>query len=297
MNSRQLDDLLALLDAKSLTEAAQNRNVTQPAFSRRVKAIENALGFQVIDRTKKPGKLNPSITARQEEIRAVALSLNRLVNDIKSESGPDKLLRIAAMHSISVSALPLAIKSIEHEIPSTKVQLRSGNLKECYAMLVTGEVEILVSYETEQRRLRIDDDHVERILVKSDRFIPVVSSNREKEFQSWTTQEIDLPVVMYPEGSFMGGTLTDLLLEHNIRYSVRAISSLSPAILQMALTGIGVGWITKSQAAHFLANRQLSPLMGVLPNAKMQMVMMRLRSSRSKFLESGWEALKLALSD
>ena len=94
MNSRQLDDLLALLDAKSLTEAAAHRHVTQPAFSRRVRAIEQTLGFEIIDRSKRPGELKPFVTERHGDIRTLALALSRLNEDLKSASSTDRLLTI-----------------------------------------------------------------------------------------------------------------------------------------------------------------------------------------------------------
>ena len=38
-----LDDLLAVLEQGSLSRAAESRQLTQPAFSRRIKAIEDYL--------------------------------------------------------------------------------------------------------------------------------------------------------------------------------------------------------------------------------------------------------------
>lgn len=295
MNSRQLDDLLALLDTKSLTEAATHRHVTQPAFSRRVRAIEQDLGFEIINRSKRPGELKPFVTERHGDIRTLALALSRLTEDLRSASSSDRLLTISAMHSISVSELPLAIRKIEETIPFTTVRLRSGNLNECYAMLMTSQVAIMISYETERQTTRIDDELVERIILKKDRLVPAISQHRAEEIRLWLNQNREVPLVTYPQDAFMGKVLADLPLDRGTRFSVRAISSLSPAILEMALCGLGVGWVTESQAAHYFATGQLSSLSSVLPSGEMQMVMMRARSSRSPFLEAGWEALKTSL--
>lgn len=295
MNSRQLDDLLALLDTKSLTEAATHRHVTQPAFSRRVRAIEQDLGFEIINRSKRPGELKPFVTERHGDIRTLALALSRLTEDLRSASSSDRLLTISAMHSISVSELPLAIRKIEETIPFTTVRLRSGNLNECYAMLMTSQVAIMISYETERQTTRIDDELVERIILKKDRLVPAISQHRAEEIRLWLNQNREVPLVTYPQDAFMGKVLADLPLDRGTRFSVRAISSLSPAILEMALCGLGVGWVTESQAAHYFETGQLSSLSSVLPSGEMQMVMMRARSSRSPFLEAGWEVLKTSL--
>lgn len=297
MNSRQLDDLVALLDSKSLTEAAAQRHVTQPAFSRRIRAIEETLGFHIIDRSKKPAELKPVVTERQDDIRALTLALSRLVNDIKSTAASvsERTLAISTIHSISVSVMPSAIKRLEQTIPSASVRLRSGNLGESFAMLMTGQVSIMISYETDRQRVPIDNELVERIVLKKERLIPVISRDRAKEIRSRLKRGRDVSLVTYPQEAFLGKVLADLPSGHGARFSIRAISSLSPAILEMALCGLGVGWVTESQAAQFLECRQLISLLSELPPADMQMVMMRVRSSRSPFLEEGWQALRTSI--
>ncbi len=296
MNSRQLDDLLALLDAKSLTEAATHRHVTQPAFSRRVRAIEQGLGFEIIDRSKRPGALKPFVIERHGDIRTLALALRRLTEDLRSASSTDRFLIISAMHSISVSELPRVIRRIEELIPFTTVRLRSKNLNECFAMLMTGQAAIMISYETERQKTRIDDDLVERIVLKKDRLVPAISQSRADEIRSLLKQNREVPLVTAPQDSFFGKVLADMPSGHGAHFSVRAISSLSPAILEMALCGLGVGWVMESHAAHYFETGQLSSLSNILPSAEMQMVMMRVQSSRTPFLEAGWEVLKTSLA-
>ncbi len=50
---RWIEDLLALEQEKSISQAAEIRHVTQSAFSRRLQNIENALGFPILDRESK----------------------------------------------------------------------------------------------------------------------------------------------------------------------------------------------------------------------------------------------------
>ncbi|MBO6110972.1 MAG: LysR family transcriptional regulator [Methanobrevibacter sp.] len=50
---RWIEDLLALEQEKSISQAAEIRHVTQSAFTRRIQNIENALGFQILKRYSK----------------------------------------------------------------------------------------------------------------------------------------------------------------------------------------------------------------------------------------------------
>ena len=54
MELKWLEDLLVLLEEKSVTRAAARRHVTQPAFSRRIRQLEQWLGAEIVDRSTKP---------------------------------------------------------------------------------------------------------------------------------------------------------------------------------------------------------------------------------------------------
>src|SRR5471030_856419 len=51
MDSNWLKDFLAVLDEGSFSRAAERRAITQPAFSRRIRALEEWVGASLFDRT------------------------------------------------------------------------------------------------------------------------------------------------------------------------------------------------------------------------------------------------------
>ncbi|MEI8618640.1 LysR family transcriptional regulator [Pseudoalteromonas sp. B193] len=60
IESKWLEDFLALSNTKSFSQAARLRHITQPAFSRRIKALEEAVGAELIDRENLPITLTSS---------------------------------------------------------------------------------------------------------------------------------------------------------------------------------------------------------------------------------------------
>ena len=50
MDMQWLDDVLVLLEEGNMTRAAARRNITQPAFSRRIRGFEDWLGTTVLQR-------------------------------------------------------------------------------------------------------------------------------------------------------------------------------------------------------------------------------------------------------
>ena len=70
MEIKWLEDLVVLKEHASFSKAAKARYVTQPAFSRRIRALENWLGVNLIDRTTYP----TSFTRAGEEFLEFAKS-------------------------------------------------------------------------------------------------------------------------------------------------------------------------------------------------------------------------------
>lgn len=54
MELKWVEDFLCLAQYGSFAKAAKNRNVTQPAFSRRIKALEDWLGAELVNRNTYP---------------------------------------------------------------------------------------------------------------------------------------------------------------------------------------------------------------------------------------------------
>ena len=68
MNFLWLEDFVALASTGNFSRAAEERHMTQPAFSRRIRALEEWLGVVLIDRATHPAVL----TEAGEWFRSVA---------------------------------------------------------------------------------------------------------------------------------------------------------------------------------------------------------------------------------
>ena len=71
MDLHWLDDVLVLLEEGNMTRAAKRRNITQPAFSRRIRSFEQWIGTEVLARQSNAVDINPSLRASEPEIRAL----------------------------------------------------------------------------------------------------------------------------------------------------------------------------------------------------------------------------------
>ena len=98
MDQQSLEDLLALIELRNITLAAQRRNVSQSAFSRRLKAIEDRYETELVDRSGRPAVPTQALNAMQEEIEFALISLKRVSNSFSRSVDMDPAVSIAAVH-------------------------------------------------------------------------------------------------------------------------------------------------------------------------------------------------------
>lgn len=84
MELKWLEDFLALLQTRNFTSAAQLRNISQPAFSRRIQSLEAWMGTDLLDRTRKQVKPSDAALQYREELQQVVSKLYQLRSKIQS---------------------------------------------------------------------------------------------------------------------------------------------------------------------------------------------------------------------
>ena len=146
MDRNSILDLLALIRTESVTLAAQTRNASQSAYSRRLQSLEYQLKSTLVDRSKRPSGPTSHLRALELDLETALVSLNQLEDAFSSE--PTPLLRIAALHSISANILPRALMTLDEVMSRNDIRLRSANLERCFQMLMTEEVATMICYET-----------------------------------------------------------------------------------------------------------------------------------------------------
>lgn len=118
----QLRAFLAVARTGGVRKAAESLNLTQPAVTARVKALEEAVGEALFDRSDKM-----ALTRRGSVLVSYAeqfLSLNSLVErDVSSATGITRLLRIGASETIVQSWLPHFIQNLRARFPKVTVEI------------------------------------------------------------------------------------------------------------------------------------------------------------------------------
>ncbi|MFF7710950.1 LysR substrate-binding domain-containing protein [Pseudomonas sp. NPDC007930] len=154
MDLRQLRYFLALTEHRSFVRAAEAMGITQPAFSRSIQNLEQALGCALVDRADRG--LRP--TAQGEVLVQHARRLLQGVAALASEIGQLGALdagqvRLAVEANAGLALLPAAIAALHHSHPGIQVQWQLLNGLDASVALARESVDLLLA---DSRRFEAD---------------------------------------------------------------------------------------------------------------------------------------------
>ncbi|MCW2308485.1 LysR family transcriptional regulator [Rhodobium gokarnense] len=289
MRLEWLEDLVAVLEAGSLNEAAGKRFLSQPAFSRRIRAIEAHLGVDLLDRSRKPVRPAPALLGRQEELRRVAGDLGALIRTLRqAEEDAGSRVVIASQHAIATSVLPELIAGPLSPL-DLKIRLRSANRSDCAAMLINKEADLTVTYRSRAEVAAGPEAYLEECVLGTEALLPVAAPNFAGELSGET-----LPLIAYPPDVFLGKWMAEEILPAIAEFSrpdIRVETALTLAALRLAETGVGVAWLPGSMAADAIDAGRLANLSGRLPAGEVAVVATRLIGARSALEQRIWSVL------
>ena len=293
MRTDWLEDLVALLDSGGVADAAGLRNVTQPAFSRRIKVLEEVLGIEVIDRSVKPSGPSRILRSREAELRKLANELRQLLSDMRQEQSTGiRQLVIASQHAITTSMGTQIINSVA-EPSHTHIRLRSGNRDECETMLIRRQAAISLTYRITAEPVPRLASFLEEAVIGAETLIPVCSTAHVRDLM-WRFHNGSLRIIGYPADVFLGAALARHVLPAlagKSQISVITETGLSTAALQLAQSGLGVAWVPSALAAPALSRDELVDLREELGGIEMELVAHRWATTSNPATLAAWDRL------
>ena len=294
MDLRWLDDVLVLLEEGNLTRAAERRNVTQPAFSRRIRAFEDWLGSPIISRESNRITASPALTSNEEEIRALALRLKELRVKVASYEPSRSTVTIAAQHAPVQSVFPDLALRAKTAFPELNFRLRVGNLEDCVSRFLRSDAEMLLCYEAQTARQLEFGANVERALWSTDFLIPIVGGSLRYAVRSNATIPDDMPAIAYPPDSYFGEALRRAncpFASSELNSNTICMTAFSSGILELVSKGLGVGWVPFSMAHRELETGTLVSLAASLGKVPLNVALYADKSSEAGVaLLRLWEA-------
>jgi DNA-binding transcriptional LysR family regulator len=264
MEVRWLEDFLSLVDTRNFSRSAELRFTTQPAFSRRIKSLEEWVGTTLFDRSTQP----ISLTAAGDKFRPVAEEVLRRLYQIREDirrmdKAAASTLTFAATHSISLSFFPRWIRSMEERAGVLITRLDSNHAEECVHSLLKGHCHFMLCHTHPSVELNLPPSDFTSIAVGDDRLLPVSAPGTHGEALHLLPGCRDRPVrfLAYAETSAIGRAVEKMLARRSApAYLERVfVSHLAAVLASMAREGRGLAWLPESQVVDDLDGRRLVP--------------------------------------
>jgi DNA-binding transcriptional LysR family regulator len=261
MNLTWLEDFLALARTGNFSRAASERHMTQPAFSRRVRALEEWLGVALFDRTTHPVTLTETGQWFQSVAQDMLARVARVPDEARAVADASSAtLRFASTHALSFTFLPAWLRGLESGSPVGPIQLVSDVMQQCEALMLQGRVQFVLCHWHAQVQSRLDPSAYRSFKVGSDTLVPVSSPGKSGKPQHLLSSSGKRSSILaYSSESGLGRIVRALrsgALEKKHGEPVFT-AHLASVLKTMALDGRGVAWLPLSLIAEELASGHL----------------------------------------
>ena len=261
IESKWLEDFLALAEQRNFSRAAQSRNVTQPAFGRRIRTLEKTLGVELIDRSTTPIALTPEGRLFRTTARNLLRQFQDGFNQLQGPHGigPQPLDFVTA-HSLSLTLLPNLIRAISEDGSMLRSRVESIDVDLAVEALQEGRSDFLLAFDIEALMqppflcLSLGKTNLRPVCAPDENGSPKFAFDPDKP----------VPLLSYSPAAFMGRQVNSLLrnIKEPLTYIPVMESSLTSLLKVMAIQGEGIAWLPDYSISKELASGELVDFAG-----------------------------------
>lgn len=242
INHKQLLTLITVADEGSYSNAAKRLNITQPAVSLQIKAIEQLTGFQIFERFEGEFRLTEQGITIYEHAKII-LNQYELMNDFVRQSLDIKngTLRIATSTIPGEYILPHHIFRFKEHYPNILTEIEISDSSKVIDNVINGEFEIgLVGNLPNHKELNVKKLRHESIkLIKP----------RAMDFDPISLKQVfEMPHIFREAGSGTREIISSFLNDHKV--SVRHVKptlvlGTTRAVISAVEAGLGLSWVSE----------------------------------------------------
>jgi DNA-binding transcriptional LysR family regulator len=284
-----LEDFLALVQTGNFSRAAEFRNITQPAFSRRIRSLEQWMGAQLFDRDAQRVQLTPAGKKVWPEIQDIVRRAHAARDHAReTASAAQSTLRFLSTHVLSTTFFPSWMQSIEASfILDTPMSLIADSMAGCEAAMERGEAHFLLCHHHPTARIALSPDHFESIIVGADTLIAVSAPGKDGAPLHRLSESATL--LDYSPTSGMG-RIVEAAMPRTSTPTPAFVSPLASVLFGMARNGKGVAWLPLSLIERALERGELVRAAAPDTDIPIEVRLFRPTAAQSAVADKFWTA-------
>jgi DNA-binding transcriptional LysR family regulator len=262
METKWLEDFVSLAETRSFSRSAQLRHVTQPAFSRRIQALEAWAGTDLVDRSSYPTRLTPAgETLHAQSLEMLqALQSTRAMLRGHAAAGQD-VIEFAVPHTLAFTFFPAWVSSLRDKFGPIKSRLIALNVHDAVLRLVEGSCDVLIAYHHASQPLQLDAARYQMVGLGQETLAPYCKPDADGQplFRLPGRQGQPLPYLGYAPGAYLGRVADLILKQAGIAIHLDRVyeTDMAEGLKVMALEGHGIAFLPHSAVRKELRARRL----------------------------------------
>jgi DNA-binding transcriptional LysR family regulator len=297
VETKWLEDFVSLAETRSFSRSAQLRHVTQPAFSRRIQALEAWAGIDLVDRSSYPTRLtHAGETFHGQAIEILdALQATRNLMRSHQAAGQD-MIEFAVPHTLAFTFFPHWLMDLRPSFGAIKSRLTAMNVHDAVLRLTEGGCDLLIAYHHPSQPLQLSAERYEMLRLTTETLAPYAKAGPDGQplFRLPGKPHERVPFLSYASGAYMARLVEVILKQAGEPLHLEPIyeTDMAEGLKAMALEGHGLAFLPHSSVRKELKARRL---VAAAPRGPLELTMdvriYRERPETARHVKPGVQAL------
>jgi DNA-binding transcriptional LysR family regulator len=262
METKWLEDFVSLAETRSFSRSAQLRHVTQPAFSRRIQALEAWAGLDLVDRSMYPTRLTPAGETFHLQALEILGSLQATRNMMRGHQavGQD-MIEFAVPHSLAFTFFPHWVMDLRQRFGALKSRLIALNVHDAVMRLTEGNCDLLIAYHHPSQPLQLSPDRYEMLCLGHETLAAYAKADATGQpmFRLLSPTGEKVPYLSYASGAYLG-RLVELIVKLSpvpLKLDPLYETDMAEGLKAMAMEGHGLAFLPGSSVKKELKTKRL----------------------------------------
>ena len=298
MDHKWLEDFLMLARERNFSKAAVLRHVTQPQFSRRIRALELWAGAELVNRASVPISLTPAgdtlLSGSKVAMHALADARERIAN----LGGGGHWTTLFTGRTLSRTVVPQWLAKVRKQLGQSgeelQLRLMTGSIHDGAIALEQGGADFLLSFAHPRLALALDDQQFEAMTLGHDELVAVSQPlpNGKPRHALPGTAAKPVKALSFAPQLALAQILQDSFTRarQDLHLHVVTESDFAESLHEQALQGAGVAWLPLALVAADLEAGRLVLAGASHEPIRYEIRLYRPRHARKAHLQKIWAA-------
>jgi DNA-binding transcriptional LysR family regulator len=262
VETKWLEDFVSLAETRSFSRSALLRHITQPAFSRRIQALEAWAGVDLVDRSSYPTRLTPAGETFHAQALEVlgSLQATRAMMHSHQVAGHD-MIEFAVPHSLAFTFFPQWVMDLRKRFGAMKSRLIALNVHDAVMQLTEGSCDLLIAYHHPSQPLQLNPERYEMMSLGRETLAAFAKPDEAGQpmFRLPAAPGVQVPFLSYASGAYLGRLVEVIIKQSTAPLHLEPIyeTDMAEGLKAMALEGHGLAFLPASSVKKEIKGKRL----------------------------------------